>query len=1712
MRVASLAKGLFDKQQRKLQRQKKAETSTIDVLQDEFGLETIEIPKDFYDLLGLATRFTTVAEEAEEQSELPPILDRNRKGYIPVLAPVHSKGGLYSYARPSAEANGAGSQVIQSAMFCFGQRTIVPDVLTIDELTDAPTELYDHLRQEHVDFATFLDRYYLKRTHGFDPPKDDLMELSPHPVPASNDQAAEEALLEVDEEELKKRKLYHVKPNKTPEGFLHFEIWKPVAKIRFRAPGEVIDYRKEIVYQSSHTVKEVYLGYKLEVKDFDITTNVPLNLEELVGASGGQVFDLAGLKEHGSTVVDGVVSQGQKASSASSSRASSKSKLAGFEEDEGEFVLLLRKLLHSFLARDAVSLATLDVVECKMHGTEELRKELFTDMDGRTCRNGHLMTPIPCKELCWTRPAPCIECKELTTYKVITCRKRCEMAGYCIGCEADDAFKADLKSYVEEKEEQERLKKRIDRVEEADHKQMRILGKPLSYNHPNLFRDTQLFLRFLLVTKLPYADWLQDPWAFEAKVLQNLSEVMQLGGPDASNSGKIHPQVIILSCTGQPVVADILLLHPKIASQLIPRTRHFRRHEGHELYADQIESGTNFGAGGIVRLDEKYETLLKYLKNMGAAGGTSGTRSWVRSQVVGMTVTRGKIDACFPIRNDKLTYNFKTRLRYVQCPLCTEEGFQDCRLAEHKETSCSMRQVTCSLDCGMVLLARDLNEHICKACVNREVFCPLCNAVVIYHDLDSHMAQCEYRPWTCGKCGLSMKVKDIENHERILCVNREVVCNWCGEWTIFRKLIPEHKKLKCVRRHDKAEQLRNCIFNGDHGGIADLLEDGVAPTLDAHDPKLLELGCVSCEGIAYEDNSTNLNSMSVITTETNVPLVSRPATRDTKTRVHLSSTTSAANREGVSSNSPEPKQAAAAEQGTKASPPSRSPRPESRENLSPKVHGKSPTSPKLPGGKIVGAILEEGQGTTTATGKIKTSPPAGRNRNQAAVVGEDYQQWFDDGPNSFNAGIKTAEHHGHDPQQQTSTGIDLPMNQNGGPQGLIDRDRYNNSLSQWSRIPERADKDEKMLTQAFDDEGLPLPIRHWTRGGDFEFHVKGAGAAGLQPSMSEEFPSAFFNEGTNSPIVSPTGAAGPPGGGGPGNNRLAVDMSVLNAQHDSSIANQTNEPSFTQQSLALMQDPTVALDIKEIDASSHIETVPGPNLYLGLGLHCAVQSGDLEAVKILCGYPEIPIGGAAASSSKSIDLFLRDNFGCTCLHLAAMKGRLDMVDFLLQVEYQQKVTEEREKAARMAGMLTLGGNKGGDLSDGIRRRTYVNTGVSVHEDKTFASTMTRTSKGAGGAQQDSTAPHGGSPPPGSGSSPGNMMNHGSGLQTEFMDISKLLLPRVVDHEGRTPLFVSAFHRRRDVADRLYAITYEQESNAPAIPVANAQALSAGVSQPGPALQKARSDRKKKVQMAQQPEDIQVPVTVGAVIPPAHLLEQQREEMASRELQEEDHSQFFDPQSEVYDMRKRELLESRQSDPGYWDVVTEQDVLIESSTRWQTQFYLPRHTSDTLGLNEYQNMKGTAVPLPVPAGQLTAEQSGSGSGSGVAVGGGNVIIPAGGSATSLPLGGTSSMMSSGTANVRYGSDALLGEHKSKHERSRREMILHESLRDTLGNTRYNSFLDQELSRSTMKNDDESIEDPFPNTHELLAVHVNSGRVPLSAASYQPRPQSRPPSSF
>jgi hypothetical protein len=125
--------------------------------------------------------------------------------------------------------------------------------------------------------------------------------------------------------------------------------------------------------------------------------------------------------------------------------------------------------------------------------------------------------------------------------------------------------------------------------------------------------------------------------------------------------------------------------------------------------------------------------------------------------------------------------------RPVPCPL--ECGTTMCYddldgMKQHQEEDCYMRYVPCKWDCGKGNLAfKDQAEHEASECPRREIEChnKPCPEKVVAEEQEEHDTNCKYRMVDCElSCGKTLFFCDMEVHMAKRCLQRQVTCKWEG--------------------------------------------------------------------------------------------------------------------------------------------------------------------------------------------------------------------------------------------------------------------------------------------------------------------------------------------------------------------------------------------------------------------------------------------------------------------------------------------------------------------------------------------------------------------------------------------------------------------------------------------------------------------------------------------------------------------------------------------------------------------------------------------------------------------------------------------------------------------------------------------------------------------------------------------------------------------
>ena len=127
----------------------------------------------------------------------------------------------------------------------------------------------------------------------------------------------------------------------------------------------------------------------------------------------------------------------------------------------------------------------------------------------------------------------------------------------------------------------------------------------------------------------------------------------------------------------------------------------------------------------------------------------------------------------------------------VMCPLkCVESDLERRQLAEHERKYCSQRELKCEF-CGGAVRACEMNPHL-EECDEFPVDCPNgCEAAgetgtgqVKREAVSLHLAECPLQRVECPYreygCGEEMERRQLAEHERKYCSQRELKCDFCG--------------------------------------------------------------------------------------------------------------------------------------------------------------------------------------------------------------------------------------------------------------------------------------------------------------------------------------------------------------------------------------------------------------------------------------------------------------------------------------------------------------------------------------------------------------------------------------------------------------------------------------------------------------------------------------------------------------------------------------------------------------------------------------------------------------------------------------------------------------------------------------------------------------------------------------------------------------------
>lgn len=121
---------------------------------------------------------------------------------------------------------------------------------------------------------------------------------------------------------------------------------------------------------------------------------------------------------------------------------------------------------------------------------------------------------------------------------------------------------------------------------------------------------------------------------------------------------------------------------------------------------------------------------------------------------------------------------------------------------EHEKSSCQLRLVSCSLECGQLIPFSSLQNHLEKRCPHRKMVCRLgCSKAFTFQELRNHEDNdCTYRQVACTFCNSTMKSLELEHHIFNFCKDFPKSCRLgCGLMITANQNI-FHEENECNKR------------------------------------------------------------------------------------------------------------------------------------------------------------------------------------------------------------------------------------------------------------------------------------------------------------------------------------------------------------------------------------------------------------------------------------------------------------------------------------------------------------------------------------------------------------------------------------------------------------------------------------------------------------------------------------------------------------------------------------------------------------------------------------------------------------------------------------------------------------------------------------------------------------------------------------------------
>ena len=118
-------------------------------------------------------------------------------------------------------------------------------------------------------------------------------------------------------------------------------------------------------------------------------------------------------------------------------------------------------------------------------------------------------------------------------------------------------------------------------------------------------------------------------------------------------------------------------------------------------------------------------------------------------------------------------------------------------VTQHLKKDCGMMVETCTLECGMRMTRDELKIHVINTCVQREVPCEHCWEYSKFCDIPNHLKKCPKMEVSCElNCGIVVCREDIAQHLAEDCIEKEIECPFvkykCEVTSIKRKYLSQH--------------------------------------------------------------------------------------------------------------------------------------------------------------------------------------------------------------------------------------------------------------------------------------------------------------------------------------------------------------------------------------------------------------------------------------------------------------------------------------------------------------------------------------------------------------------------------------------------------------------------------------------------------------------------------------------------------------------------------------------------------------------------------------------------------------------------------------------------------------------------------------------------------------------------------------------------------